>query len=45
MPTAPQGGQGTLGNLFESSGFNPFSMPTTAAQFAEAGDQGAGKDK
>ena len=41
MPTAPQGGQGTLGNLFESSGHNPFSMPTTAAQFTAAGDQGA----
>jgi len=41
MPTAPRGGQGTLGNLFEGSGYNPFSMPTTAAQFAEAGDQGA----
>jgi len=40
MPTAPQGGQGTLGNLFESSGFNPFSMPTTAAQFTAAGDPG-----
>jgi len=40
MPTAPQGGQGTLGNLFESSGHNPFSMPTTAAQFTAAGDQG-----
>tara|TARA_R110002153_G_scaffold125423_2_gene272477 strand:+ start:416 stop:1132 length:717 start_codon:yes stop_codon:yes gene_type:complete len=37
----PQGGQGTLGNLFESSGHNPFSMPTTAAQFTAAGDQGA----
>jgi hypothetical protein len=45
MPT--QGGQDTgtgsgqgLGNLFEGSGYNPFSMPTTAAQFTQAGDQG-----
>tara|TARA_R100000306_G_scaffold58777_1_gene57427 strand:+ start:88 stop:777 length:690 start_codon:yes stop_codon:yes gene_type:complete len=30
-----------LGNLFESSGYNPFSMPTTAGQFGQAGDQGA----
>jgi hypothetical protein len=29
-----------LGNLFESSGYNPFSMPTSAAQFAQAGEQG-----
>jgi len=36
-PQQPQQPQ----QLFETSGYNPFSMPTTAGQFAQAGDAGA----